>query len=139
MLRFDIPNVDANAYRIQAALTFAVSALYLFTPLGWLAVVLAFGGLLRGFVSPHACPSYRVFAAITRRLGRTKMINAGAKMFADKIVALAGAVMLVAWIAGSPVGQVPAVALLVFSFIDLLTGFCVACWAYGLWYRLRGA
>src|SRR5690606_32954714 len=120
------------AYRIQAALTFAVSALYLFTPLGWLAVVLAFGGLLRGFVSPHACPSYRVFAAITRRLGRTKMINAGAKMFADKIVALAGAVMLVAWIAGSPVGQVPAAALLVFSFIDLLTGFCVACWAYGL-------
>ncbi len=139
MLRFDIPNVDSNAYRFQAALTFAISAAYLFTPYGWLAVVLAFGGLLRGFVSPHKCPSYLAFAAITRGMGKQKMVNAGAKMFADKIVAIAGAVMFGTWLAGSAVGDIPAVALLLFSFIDLTTGFCAACWVYGWWYRMRGA
>lgn len=139
MLRFDIPKVDANAYRFQAALTFAISAAYLFTPYGWLAIVLALGGLLRGFVSPHKCPSYLAFAAITRRIGKQKMVNAGAKMFADKIVAIAGAVMFGTWLAGSPIGDIPAVVLLVFSLIDLTTGFCAACWAYAMWYRLRGA
>lgn len=139
MLRFDIPWVDSNADRFQAALTFAISAVYLFTPHGWMAVVLAIGGLLRGFVSPHGCPSYLGFAAITRRIGRQKMVNAGAKMFADKVVAIAGAVMFATWLGGSPIGDIPAVALLVCSFIDLTTSFCVACWAYAMWYRLRGA
>lgn len=139
MLRFDIAPVCANAYRIQAAVTLAVSAAYLFTPYRWLAVLLLAGGALRGFVSPHKCPSYRLFALITRKAGLAKPINAGAKMFADKLVAIAGAVMVSSWLLGSEIGAIPAAVLLVFAFVDLLTGFCAACWAYGLWYKLRGA
>lgn len=70
MLRFDIPPGGANAYRLQAVLTFVISAACLG---GW-------------------------------------------------------------WI-----GQIPALALLVFSFIDLTTGFCAACWGYGLWFPMRSA
>jgi hypothetical protein len=139
MLRFDIAPVCSNAYRFQAAMTFAISAAYLFTPYQWLAIVLALGGVLRGFVSPHKCPSYLLFAQITSKAGMTKRVNAGAKMFADKLVAIAGTVMVLSWALGSEIGAIPAVALLVFSFIDLVTGFCAACWAYALWYKVRGA
>ncbi|THF63165.1 DUF4395 domain-containing protein [Pseudothauera nasutitermitis] len=137
MLRFDIPPVCSNAYRFQATMTFIVSAIYLFTPYQWAALIIALGGLLRGFVSPHKCLSYRLFASLTRKMGKSKMVNAGSKMFADKIAAIAGTAMVVSWLMGASFGAIPAVALLVFSFIDLSTGFCAACWVYGWWYRVR--
>lgn len=139
MLRFDIAPVCANAYRFQAAMSFAIAALYLFTPYRWVAFLLAFGGLIRGFVSPHRCLSYRTFAGLSERLGWKKLQNAGSKMFADKVVMLAGSVMAVSWLLDSEIGMIPAVAILVFALIDLVTGFCAACWAYGLWYRVKGA
>jgi hypothetical protein len=139
MLRFDIAPVCSNAYRFQAAVTLAVSAIYVFTPYKWVAVILMLGGLLRGFVSPHKCPSYKVFASITKKMGVAKPVNAGAKMFADKLVAIMGTIMLVTWLLGSGIGNIPAVALMVFATIDLVSGFCAACWAYGLWYKVRGA
>lgn len=139
MLRFDIPPVCSNAYRIQALVTFIVSALYLWTPYGWASAILAIGGLLRGFVSPHKCPSYLVFSKITAAANMTKPINAGAKMFADKLVGIAGLVMVATWALGNPIGQIPGWVLLVFSFIDLTVGFCAACWAYTLYYKVKGA
>lgn len=139
MLRFDIAPVCANAYRFQAAMSFSIAALYLFTPYKWVAFLLAFGGILRGFVSPHRCLSYRIFSGLSQRLGLKKLQNAGSKMFADKIAAIAGTAMGVTWLMGSDVGMIPGVAILVFAFIDLATGFCAACWAYTVWYRVRGA
>lgn len=139
MLRFDIPPVCAGAYRIQAAVTFTLAALYLFTPYRWVSLLLLAGAFVRGFVSPHRCPSYLLFAGIARRAGWSRTLNAGAKMFADKVVFIAGCVMAVCWLLGSEIGMIPAAALLVFAFIDLLTGFCAACWAYGLWYRLKSS
>lgn len=139
MLRFDIAPVCANAYRFQAAMSFAIAAIYLFTPYRWVAFLLAAGGLIRGFVSPHKCLSYRLFAGLSEKLGLQKLQNAGSKMFADKVVMLAGSVMAVSWLLDSPIGMIPAVAILIFALIDLVTGFCAACWAYGLWYRVRGA
>ena len=139
MLRFDIAPVCSNAYRFQAAMSFAIAAAYLFTPYGWLAFLLAFGGLLRGFASPHQCLSYKVFAGITGKMGWSKKVNAGSKMFADKIAGIAGLVMAFSWAAGSGIGEFPATAILVFAFIDLTTGFCAACWAYAAWYKLKAA
>jgi hypothetical protein len=139
MLRFDIAPVCSNAYRFQAAMSFGIAAVYLFSPYQWVAFLLAFGGMLRGFISPHKCLSYRLFSNITNRLGWKHPVNAGAKMFADKIAAIAGSVMAVSWLMGSEIGVVPATAILIFAFVDLATGFCAACWAYGLWYKLRAA
>lgn len=139
MLRFDIAPVCSNAYRLVATTSFLVAAVYLFTPYKWIAAVLVLGGVLRGFVSPHRCPSYLLFSRVTARLGLTKNVNAGAKMFADKIASLAGAVMLGTWLAGSEIGMIPAAAILLFAFLDLATGFCAACWVYGAWYKLKGA
>ena len=137
MLRFDIAPVCSNAYRFQATMSFAIAALYLFTPYQWVSLLLAVGGALRGFVSPHKCLSYRLFAKITAALNWEKKVNAGSKMFADKIAAVAGTAMAVTWLLGSDVGTIPATAILIFAFIDLATGFCAACWAYGAWYKLR--
>lgn len=139
MLRFDIAPVCANAYRFQAAMSFAIAAIYLFTPYQWVSVLLAFGGLMRGFVSPHKCLSYKAFAGATGKLGIAKLQNAGAKMFADKIAGIAGTAMFVTWLMGSDVGVIPATAILVFACVDLVTGFCAACWAYGAYYKFKQA
>lgn len=138
MLRFDIAPVCSNAYRFQAAMSFTIAALYLFTPWKWVAFILAIGGFIRGFVSPHKCLSYRLFGKLTAQLNRVKKVNAGAKMFADKIACVAGTAMAITWLAGSTLGNIPAVAILIFAFLDLATGFCAACWAYSAWYRMRG-
>jgi len=139
MLRFDIAPVCSNAYRLQAGLSFTIAALYLFTPYQWVSIVLALGGLLRGFVSPHRCLSYRLFSTITAKLGKPKKINAGAKMFADKIAGIAGSAMFITWLLDSPIGMIPASAILFFAFLDVATDFCAACWAYTAWYRMKGA
>jgi hypothetical protein len=67
------------------------------------------------------------------------MQNAGSKMFADKIAAIAGTAMFVTWLLGSSIGMIPAWAILIFAFIDLATGFCAACWAYGAYYKFKQA
>jgi len=105
-----------------------IAAIYLFTPYKWVAFLLAFGGLLRGFVSPHKCLSYKLFSGLTGKTGLAKLQNAGSKMFADKVVFLAGSVMALSWVFDSAIGLVPAWAILVFALIDLVTGFCAACW-----------
>ena len=139
MLRFDIAPVDSNAYRFVATVSFSVAAIYLFTPYQWVSLILALGGFIRGFVSPHKCPSYKLFEKITARLGWVKKVNAGSKMFADKIAAVAGTVMAITWLLGSDIGNIPATAILIFAFLDLTTGFCAACWAYAAWYRFHNA
>lgn len=139
MLRFDIAPVDSNAYRLVATLNFSLAALYLFSPYPWVAVFIMLGGVMRGFISPHRCPSYLLFARLTARLGWVKKVNAGSKMFADKMAALMGTVMIVSWLTGSSIGVIPATAILIFAFLDLSTGFCAACWAYAAWYRVRGS
>ena len=138
MLRFDIAPVDSNAYRLVATVNFSLAAIYLFTPYQWVALIVMLGGIIRGFVSPHKCLSYKLFASITRTLKLSKMQNAGSKMFADKIAFVAGSVMAVTWLLGSSIGNIPATAILIFAFLDLATGFCAACWAYSAWYRMRG-
>lgn len=139
MLRFDIPPICANAYRIQALVSFIVAAVYLFTPYQWVSLMLALGGFIRGFISPHQCLSYRLFSGLTGKFGIRKLQNAGSKMFADKVVSLAGIAMTLSWVLDAGFGVIPGTAILIFACIDLLTGFCAACWAYGAWYRLRGA
>lgn len=138
MLRFDIAPVCSNAYRFQATMSFTIAALYLFTPWKWVAFILAIGGFIRGFVSPHKCLSYKLFEKATARLNWVKKVNAGSKMFADKIAFIAGSAMAVTWLADSSIGNIPATAILIFAFLDLATGFCAACWAYAAWYRMRG-
>ena len=139
MLRFDIAPVCSNAYRFQATMSFTIAAIYLFTPYKWVAFILAIGGFLRGFVSPHKCLSYKLFEKITASMHWVKKVNAGSKMFADKIAAVAGTAMAITWMLDSNVGNIPATAILIFAFIDLATGFCAACWAYGAWYKFRSS
>lgn len=139
MLRFDLPPVCSNAYRLQALMTFTISAIYLFTPYQWPALLIAFGGLVRGLISPHRCPSYLLFSTLTKKLGWHKPVNAGAKMFADKIAMVAGTLMVISWAQDASFGVIPATALLIFSFLDVTTGFCAACWAYAWWHSSRSA
>lgn len=135
MLRFDVPQVWSNVTRWEAFVTFVVCWVALgVTP--WVMGLLVLQGAVRGFVGHHRCPSHLLWKRIALRLGRQgKKENAGAKMFASKVLFVASAASLALFLAGSPLWKVPCVALIVFSFLEWALEFCAACWVYGAWYR----
>lgn len=139
MLRFDVPPVWSNATRIDAIVTFLISGAALVFSLPWLMLVLVVQGLLRGFFQHRMCPMHRTVSALLEARGQGgKQENAGAKMFAAKLLFLASAVSVALWLAGSALWQIPVAVLVAFSFAEWAFSFCAGCWAYTLWYRVRG-
>lgn len=136
MLRFDLPPVWSHVARWEAFLTFCISGLsLLFTP--WLMAILAVQGLVRGFWGHYRCPSHRIWAGLFESRGwGGKRENAGAKMFANKVLFVASTVSVVAYALGSDIWRVPCMVLMVFSTLEWAFSFCAACSAYGLWYRV---
>lgn len=138
MLRFDVPPVWANAARLDALTTFTLCALALVFKLPFLMPLLILHGLVRGFFGHGRCPSHRLYSRLLEKLQKTGIKeNAGAKMFANKLLFIASTVATILWLVGSPMWMVPASVLLVFSFMEAAFSFCAACWAYTLWYQLR--
>lgn len=136
MLRFDVPPVWSNAARLDALLTFSISALAL-AGFPYLVPLLIIMGLVRGFFGHHRCPSHRLYAWALQRAGWAgKKENAGAKMFANKLLLLASGMATVLYLLGNGMWVMPITALMVFSFLEAVLSFCVACWAYTAWYRL---
>lgn len=138
MLRFDVPPVWSNAVRLDALATFLISAAAL---LGfpWLVPLLIVQGLVRGFLGHSRCPSHRFYTWLLQKYGVAgKKENAGAKMFANKLLLIASSIAVVLWSLGSGMWVVPMSVLLVFSFMEAAFSFCAACWAYTLWFQMRG-
>ena len=135
MLRFDVPQVWSNVIRWEAFVTWLLCLLALFvTP--WVFVILALQGAVKGFIGHYRCPSHLLWQSLFTRLGwQGKKENAGAKMFAGKVLFVVSAIALLLFLSGNPLWQVPCVALLIFSFLEWAVSFCAACWVYGAWYR----
>lgn len=138
MLRFDVPLVHANAIRVDAVITFLVCIAALGFRLPWLMLVPVVAGFVRGFVGHYRCPIHRTSLWLVQRAGKAgPKENAGAKMFAAKLLFIASAISVALWLAGSSLWMVPTAMLAAFSFVESAFSFCVACWAYTLWYRFR--
>lgn len=136
MLRFDIPPVNANVARLEAFITFTFCLIAL---LGfpYLLPVLALMGFIRGFFGHYKCPSHRLFTKIMTAMNVAgKKENAGAKMFANKLLFIAATVASVLFFMGIDLWRVPTSILVVFSTVEWAFSFCVACWSYGYWYKL---
>ena len=136
MLRFDIPPVNANVARLEAFITFSFCVIAL---LGfpYLLPVLALMGFIRGFFGHYKCPSHRLFTKIMTAMNIAgKKENAGAKMFANKLLFIAATVASVLFFMGIDLWKVPTSILVVFSSLEWAFSFCVACWSYGYWYKL---
>lgn len=135
MLRFDIPLVWSNVARWEAFVSFLISGIaLLYSP--WVMIILLAQGVIRGFMGPQKCPSHRLWNYIFEGLGWAgHKENAGAKMFANKVLALASTVTVIAYAVGSSMWQVPVTALLIFTSLEWAFSFCAACWVYGAWYR----
>lgn len=137
MLRFDVPAVWSNVIRLEAFITFALSALALYTATPWLMLPLLAQGLVRGFIGHHRCPSHGLWKTLLQKLGKAgKKENAGAKMFANKLLFIASSVSLMLAAGGLWQWQVPATVLVEFATLEWALSFCAACWAYTLWYRV---
>ena len=134
MLRFDVPPVWSHITRLEAFVNFLVCiAALLFTP--WLMLILVVQGFIRGFLGHYKCPAHRVFVYVFEPRGwGGKKENAGAKMFANKILFIASSVSVVAFAMGSDAWKIPCIALLIFTTLEWAASFCAACWVYGLWY-----
>ena len=127
MLRFDIPPVNANVARFEAFITFTFCAIAL---LGfpYLLPVLALMGFVRGFFGHYKCPSHRLFTKVMIAMNIAgKKENAGAKMFANKLLFVAATVASVLFFMGIDLWRVPAGVLLVFSTLEWALSFCIAC------------
>jgi hypothetical protein len=135
MLRFDVPQVWSNVIRWEAFITFALSIMALLVA-PWLMLILVVQGFVRGFIGHHRCPAHLLWKKIAeaKKWGGKKE-NAGAKMFANKILFLASTVSMVLFFFGSGLWVVPCAVLVVFSAMEWALSFCVACWAYGFWYQ----
>ncbi len=135
MLRFDLPQVWSNAVRADALFTFACCLLALLVS-PYFLLVPAVLGAVRGFVGHHRCPVHGLWSnlLVARELGGKKE-NVGAKMFAAKILFLAGTIALILFALGNPLWKLPTAILVVFSFLEWAFSFCAGCWAYALWYR----
>ena len=136
MLRFDIPPVNANVARLEAFITFSFCLIAL---LGfpYLLPVLALMGFVRGFFGHYKCSSHRLFTKIMTAMNIAgKKENAGAKMFANKLLFIAATVASVLFFMDIDLWRVPASILVVFSTLEWALSFCVACWSYGYWYKL---
>ncbi|MBA4263294.1 MAG: DUF4395 domain-containing protein [Comamonadaceae bacterium] len=135
MLRFDIPQVWSNVIRLEALVTTLVCVLALLVS-PWLLGLLILQGAVRGFIGHHRCPSHWAFRALLIHFGSAgKKEDAGAKMFANKVLFFASSVSLGLYAAGSDLWVVPSIALIVFSTAEWALSFCAACWVYGAWYR----
>ncbi len=136
MLRFDVPQVWSNVIRWEAFITCVLSGLAVLLSLPWLMLIPVVQGGVRGFVGHHRCPTHWLWRAIAEaKQWGGKRENAGAKMFANKILFLASAVSLVLYWSGSPLWVLPAIVLTVFSFMEWAFAFCAACWVYLFWYQ----
>lgn len=135
MLRFDVPPVWSHVTRFEAFVNFLVcGAALLFTP--WLMAILVVQGFVRGLLGHYKCPAHRVWAKLFEAYGWAgKKENAGAKMFANKILFLASTVSVIAYAMGSTFWTVPCMVLMVFTTLEWAFSFCAACSVYGLWYR----
>jgi hypothetical protein len=136
MLRFDIPPVNANVVRLEAFITFLFCAIAL---LGfpYLLPVLAVMGFIRGFFGHYKCPSHRLFTHWLQGIDRAgPKENAGAKMFANKILFIAATVASILYFMGNGFWVVPTIALVIFSTLEWAFSFCAACWVYGFWYKM---
>lgn len=138
MLRFDVPPVWSNAARLDALSTFTICLLAIGLQWPFLLPLLIVQGLVRGFWGHGRCPSHRLYTLLLQKLSLAGLReNAGAKMFANKLLFIASSVATVLWISGSAMWQIPASVLLVFSFLEAAFSFCAACWAYTLYYRFK--
>jgi len=136
MLRFDVPLVWSNVIRLEAFITFAIAALALVYNQPWLMALVVAMGLVRGFFGHHYCPSHYVWKALMLRFKCAgKLEDAGAKMFANKILFIASSASLTLFFLGSDLWMIPAAMLVIFATLEWAFSFCVACWVYGAWYR----
>jgi hypothetical protein len=135
MLRFDIPPVNANVARLEAFITFSFCLIAL---LGfpYLMPLLVVMGFIRGFFGHYKCPSHRLLIKMMLAMNIAgKKENAGAKMFANKILFVAATVACILFYSGNDLWRVPAMALVIFSTLEWAFSICAACWAYGFWYK----
>src|SRR5690606_35067682 len=121
--------------RFEAFVNFLIcGASLLYTPC--LMAILVVQGLVRGLIGHYKCPAHILWSKSFEALGCAgKKENAGAKMFANKVLLVAILLFVVAYARGSDLWMLPCVVLMVSTALEWAFGNCAACTVYGMWFR----
>jgi hypothetical protein len=134
MLRSDVPQVRSNVIRWEAFVNHVACWIAL-AGYPWVLLLRVVQGLLRGFAGHHRDLLHGVWKRLFEARGWAgRRENAGAKMFANKILFFASTVAVVLYASGSTLWILPCIALIAFSFMEWAFSFCAACWVYSAWY-----
>jgi cellulose synthase/poly-beta-1,6-N-acetylglucosamine synthase-like glycosyltransferase len=138
MLRFDVPPVYSNVARVEAFFTTIAYALGIIGFI-WLIPLVAVQSFIRGFINPHKCFFHLgVEKALCALKKEGHKENAGAKMFAQKLLFIASIVTMLLYFNNSSLVIFPLSVITAFSILEWAFSFCIACWAYSIFYQIKG-
>lgn len=129
--------VNERVTRFNATLTILITVIFLFTSNIFLIGFLAFDFLLRGIDRPQFSPLAISSKGLVRSFDmRPQMINAGPKLFAARIGLVFSAAAFILFLSGFDLAaMVTASVLGLFSFLEGIFGYCVACKIYPFVYN----
>ncbi len=124
--------MNENVTRMNAAFTVFFVAACLFTGNVAFTVILFFDFLLRNIYEGRLSPVIHLNQYMVGILSlERRMINAGPKIFAARVGLFLSALAMILMISGSVVYALIPIAILgLFSFLELVFGYCVACKLY---------
>lgn len=139
MLRFDIPPVYSNVARVEALFTTFSYSLALFFGFIWFIPLIAIQSFVRGFINPHKCFFHLGVEKVLMKYNKAgHKENAGAKMFAQKLLFIASVVTMLLYFNNSSLVIFPLSVITAFSILEWAFSFCIACWAYSIFYQIKG-
>ena len=133
--------IDERVAQARGLIASAALLLFIYTPLKWVALLLALEFLLVGFGGrPGISPADRLLARVFRLLpGKPRRTNAGPKLFAARVGFLLTLMASATWYLGTLLDasalRVLSIAsadlLLACTLLEGVVGFCVGCWIFG--------
>jgi hypothetical protein len=131
--------VNKKVARLNAFSTFLIICIYLFTPFKFIVVLLAIDFFIRGYIDPKSSPISTINKNIINLLKiKSKVINAGPKIFAAKIGFLMAILISIIFyfLKLTILASFLAYLLIIFSLLEFLFGYCVGCHMYSLKHKL---
>ena len=131
---FSPKTVNEKVVRLVATFTVLLLLTGLFSNLQWIALLLCFDFFIRGFTNLPISPLRRAARAQARILRlKPKMINAGPKIFAAKIITILSFTGL------TTAAKILAEILVLMAGLEAFLGICVGCHIYSLMQTVKKA
>lgn len=131
--------INENVTRLNALVSFVVMSIFIFTPLKWILFFLPIDYALMAWFQGRFSPVLRMNKYLVKSLNLGEiLINEGPKVFAARIGLIISALALAGFVAGFDfIAYILGGILVLFSLLEAVLGFCVACKIYPIIFRQK--